>query len=100
MKYNAITVVVRKKLKHLCLIEGTKMTVKVRARGKLFTVLLRHKYAPKTDELQTIGDYRSKVLVLHEQLVKLQHICDIMLHFDGQIRWRVCKRLLVRDHKL
>ena len=82
MKYNAVTVVARKNMKHLYLIWGRKMTVKVRAHGKLFTVLLRHEYTPKTDELQTISDYRAKVMALCQQLVKLRHVCDIVLHFE------------------
>ena len=100
MKYNAIRVVARKCLKHLYLVRGTKMTLQVRILGKLYTVLLRHEYTPKTDELQTISDYRSKVFAKCEQLVKLSHVADLALMFEDKIRWHVFKRLLVHDTQL
>lgn len=100
MKYNAIRVVARKSLKHLYLVRGTKMTLKVCVLRKLYTVLLRHEYTPKTDELQTISDYRSKVFAKCEQLVKLSHVADLALMFEDKIRWHVFKRLLVHDTQL
>ena len=89
MKYNAINIVARKSLKHMYLIRGTKMKLQLRVLGKLYTVRLRYEYTPKTDELQTISDYRSKVFLKCEQLVKLCHVADLALKFERKIAWGV-----------